>query len=68
MVYSDDAPRQFTPRQTQMHDVSAMGLKCANTDCQKPITELPFIPSADRPVYCNEHKPQRRDFRRDRRW
>ena len=40
----------FAPR--QMFDVSAMGLKCA--DCGAPITELPFEPKADRPVYCRD--------------
>jgi len=40
----------FAPR--QMYDVSAMGLKCA--DCGAAITELPFEPKADRPVYCRD--------------
>lgn len=41
-----------------MVDVSSMGLKCAT--CGKPITELPFQPSPDRPVYCRECNAQRR--------
>ncbi|MDP3794660.1 MAG: hypothetical protein Q8R13_01900 [bacterium] len=68
MAYSDDAPRQqFAPRQTQIHDVSSMGLKCA--ECQTAITELPFVPSADRPVYCRDCNRKRKEsFQRDRRW
>ena len=53
----------FAPR--QMFDVSAMGLKCA--DCGAEITELPFEPKNDRPVYCRDCNRQRRqNFRRDR--
>lgn len=40
----------FRPR--QMVDVSAMGLKCA--ECGADITELPFEPKTDRPVYCRD--------------
>lgn len=36
----------------QMVDVSAMGLKCAG--CSAAITELPFQPTSDRPVYCRD--------------
>ncbi len=40
--------------------------KCA--DCEKEITELPFEPSEDRPIYCRDchakRRPPRRDFRR----
>lgn len=35
-----------------MHDVSALGLTCAS--CSTAITELPFQPTADRPVYCRD--------------
>lgn len=46
--------RQNTPR--EMHKVT-----CA--DCGKE-TEVPFVPSGDRPVYCREcyqqHRPPRR--------
>lgn len=53
----------FAPR--QMFDVSAMGLKCA--DCDADITELPFEPKSDRPVYCRDCNRQRRqNFRKDR--
>lgn len=45
----------------QMYDVSAMGLKCAT--CGKDVLELPFEPKADRPVYCRECNPKRRDAR-----
>jgi len=45
----------------QMIDVTHLGLKCA--DCAKEITELPFEPKSDRPVYCREcnqkHRPPR---------
>lgn len=43
----------------QMHDVSDMGLKCAG--CSAAITELPFQPNPDRPVYCrdcNKNRPR----------
>ena len=67
MVYSDDAPRERSFQPRQMQDVSAMGLKCAN--CQQAITELPFTPSADRPVYCREcHRSRREPPRQERRW
>ncbi len=46
----------FTPR--PLVDVSALGLKCAN--CGADITELPFQPSTDRPVYCRDCNRQRR--------
>jgi len=42
----------------QMHDVSAMGLKCE--ECGVAITELPFEPSQDRPVYCRDCNRNRR--------
>lgn len=38
--------------QRKMYDVSHLGLKCAS--CGVAITELPFQPSSDRPVYCRE--------------
>jgi len=46
----------FSPR--QIYDVSAMGLKCA--DCGAAITELPFEPKADRPVFCRDCNRNRR--------
>jgi CxxC-x17-CxxC domain-containing protein len=43
------------------YDVSALGLKCAG--CGMDITELPFEPKADRPVYCRDcNRNRRRDF------
>ena len=36
----------------QMYDVSSMNLKCAT--CSVEIKELPFQPSGNRPVYCQE--------------
>jgi CxxC-x17-CxxC domain-containing protein len=39
-------------QQRKMYDVSSMNLKCAQ--CGTAITELPFQPSADRPVYCRD--------------
>ncbi len=46
----------------QKHDVSSMGLKCA--ECGTDITELPFVPSdPTRPVYCFEcNRNRRRSF------
>jgi len=46
----------FAPR--QMFDVSAMNLKCA--ECGVAITELPFKPVSDRPVYCRDCNRNRR--------
>ena len=60
MAYESGAPRP-------MMDVTSLNLTCAT--CGKPITELPFMPQMNpdgtpaRPVYCKEHKPQRKDFR-----
>lgn len=59
MVYGDNrtggggfgAPRQ-------MVDVSAMGLTCA--DCGVAITELPFNPTAGKPVWCRDCNRKRR--------
>lgn len=57
MVYGDQrGGGGFAPR--QMVDVSAMNLKCA--ECGVAITELPFQPSADRPVYCRDCNRKRR--------
>ena len=39
--------------------------KCA--DCGKAITELPFEPSEDRPLYCRECHAKRRPRTFDRR-
>jgi CxxC-x17-CxxC domain-containing protein len=43
----------FTPRQTVKGN-----WKCA--DCGKEITELPFEPSPDRPIYCRDCWSKRR--------
>lgn len=43
----------------QMVDVSSMGLSCAG--CGAAITELPFMPSSDRPVYCRDCNAKRRE-------
>lgn len=59
MAYSDDFSGGRPQR--QMYDVSAMGLKCAS--CGTDITQLPFQPSSDRPVYCQECNRQRRQNR-----
>jgi len=49
-----------------MHDVSNLGLKCA--ECGVDITELPFQPNSDRPVYCRDCNRKRRDERGPRRY
>ncbi|MFA4873654.1 MAG: CxxC-x17-CxxC domain-containing protein [Patescibacteria group bacterium] len=48
-----------------MYDVTSMNLTCAQ--CGTAITELPFQPSSDRPVYCRDCNRQRREkFSRNR--
>jgi CxxC-x17-CxxC domain-containing protein len=42
----------------RMVDVRHLDLKCA--DCGKEIDELPFEPSSDRPVYCEDCIRKRR--------
>ena len=50
--------RDFPPRQMFQGDWT-----CA--DCGTKITELPFQPSPDRPIYCREcHAKRRTQFRR----
>ena len=55
-----DSNREFKPRETVKGD-----WKCS--DCGTEITELPFEPAQDRPIYCREcwskRKPKR-DFDR----
>ena len=47
----------------QMFDVTSLGLKCA--ECGADITELPFQPSGDKPVYCREcNRNRQRNFKR----
>lgn len=59
MAYDQGAPRP-------MVDVTSLNLTCAT--CGTAITELPFQPAMNedgtpqRPVYCREHKPQRKSF------
>lgn len=66
--YNDDRgfqQRGFSNQPRQMFNVSAMGLKCA--ECGIDITELPFQPSLDRPVYCQEcNRNRKRSFQRNR--
>jgi CxxC-x17-CxxC domain-containing protein len=58
-----DNPRFGDRPQRQKFNVADMNLKCA--DCGTPITELPFKPSPDRPVYCFEcNKKRRASFQR----
>ena len=58
MAYSND-----NGQRGQLFDVSAMGLKCA--ECGAEITQLPFQPSADRPVYCREcNRARKQNFRK----
>jgi len=56
----DSRPRKdFPPRETVKGN-----WKCA--DCGAEITELPFAPAADRPIYCRECWSKRRPPRFDR--
>ncbi len=63
MDYNQGGPRP-------MIDVTSLNLTCAT--CGTAITELPFQPAMNpdgtpqRPVYCREHKPQRKAFGNDR--
>ncbi len=52
----DSSERGFTPRPTVKGN-----WKCS--DCQKEITELPFEPSPDRPIYCRDCWAKRRTER-----
>ena len=51
-----DSNKGFKPRETVKGS-----WKCS--DCQTEITELPFAPTQDRPIYCREcwgkRKPKR---------
>lgn len=54
---SNDGPREgFPPRKMFQGN-----WKCA--DCGKEITELPFEPSPDRPIYCRDCWSKRRTQR-----
>ena len=52
----DKPKRDFPPREMVKGD-----WKCA--DCSKEITELPFQPSPDRPIYCKDCWSKRRSQR-----
>ncbi len=53
----DDRPkRDFAPR-----EMVKGNWKCA--ECGKEITELPFEPTADRPIYCRECWTEKRNQR-----
>jgi CxxC-x17-CxxC domain-containing protein len=50
--------KDFPPRQ-----MFKGNWKCA--DCGAEITELPFQPDSDRPIYCRDcHQKRRTEFRR----
>jgi len=56
----DDQPRRdFTPR-----EMVKGNWKCS--ECEKEITELPFEPSQDRPIYCRECWSKKRTQRFER--
>jgi len=55
---SNDGPRRdFPPREMVKGD-----WKCA--ECEAAITELPFEPAPDRPIYCRDCWSKKRDERR----
>jgi len=56
---NDDSSGDFPPRQ-----MIKGSWKCA--DCGEEITELPFEPSPDRPIYCKECWIKRRNQRDER--
>ncbi len=54
----DEQKKDFPPRQ-----MFKGNWKCA--ECESEITELPFEPSADRPIYCRDcHQKRKSQFRR----
>jgi len=58
----DGRPQEgFTPR-----EMVKGNWKCA--DCGAEITELPFEPTPDRPIYCRECWQKKRDQRRPQRF
>ncbi|RLC40302.1 MAG: hypothetical protein DRH33_00440 [Candidatus Nealsonbacteria bacterium] len=54
--------KKFQPQKNFERKMYQGHWKCA--DCGKEITELPFEPDADRPVYCRECWAKRRASRR----
>lgn len=57
--FNDGPKRDFPPREMVKGD-----WKCA--ECQKEITELPFQPSPDRPIYCRDCWSKKRTQRFER--
>ena len=55
----DDGPKRDFPRQMYQGN-----WKCS--ECGAEITELPFEPSGDRPLYCKECHAKRRNQRFER--
>lgn len=55
----DDGPKRDFPRQMYQGN-----WKCS--ECGAEITELPFEPSGDRPLYCRECHAKRRNQRFER--
>ena len=47
MAYNNDDRGNFTPRETVKGNWECAG-------CKKAITELPFAPTGDRPIYCRD--------------
>ncbi|NQU83115.1 MAG: hypothetical protein HQ536_00225 [Parcubacteria group bacterium] len=58
MAYNDDSRGNFPPRQ-----MIQGSWKCS--ECDKEITELPFEPAQDRPIYCRDCWRAKRDERND---
>ncbi len=56
MAFQKFEPNRDFPRQMVKGD-----WKCA--DCEKEITELPFTPAPDRPIYCKECYAKKRTRR-----
>ncbi|MBU4332321.1 hypothetical protein KKD19_04620 [Patescibacteria group bacterium] len=59
MTFRDNSGGNFPPRRMVQGNWTC-------SDCGKKITELPFEPSPDSPVYCRECWLKKRDQRSDR--
>ncbi|MEK7519192.1 MAG: CxxC-x17-CxxC domain-containing protein [Patescibacteria group bacterium] len=57
--FEDRQRRDFAPRQMHQGD-------WACSECSAKITELPFEPSADRPIFCRDCWMKKRDERTQR--
>lgn len=57
--FNDGPRRDFAPRQMIQGN-----WKCS--ECEKEITELPFEPAQDRPVYCRDCWAKKRQDRFNR--